>query len=208
MLVTVPRQTIAGPIGLNLEDEVLTSFWNEEMVEHNVCGCDDDAMSIRFGDGSNVTYSFAHNRTGKAMQTAVDDLWSRGLVADRQGFDFIVFNLGNPPFYGEDVGGWENALGPDLEYLKHTEKPIIHIATWQQYSLHKIEKMRRRFPNLLVVSEKRRGVPVGEADELPLISHHMCMPGPVAHHALSMLHLINLLGTISNAGECPPFWQM
>merc|ERR1719461_710355 len=159
------------------------------MIGNNICDCNDNEAYIELADGSKLWYSFQDGHTKeKSMESTVKKL----KIEDVQ-FDFIIFNLGNPPRY--DL----SRLRGDLESLNHSDKPVLYISQGKfQDQVNReatdaiggMEQFRKMFPNVVMVSEKGRIAGVDQ-DAVPLIQDHYCMPGPVAHHALNMFHFVN-----------------
>ena len=125
------------------------------------------------------------------MKGTVEQFRAQGALKEDQDFDMILFNQGN--WGGKQAYTLQNVLESDLRFLNHTEKPLIFISPFQEYNVEAIEELRIQYPNLLVVSEKRRNSKMMAPGILPTITGHLCMPGPVEHHALNALHLINLM---------------
>ena len=179
-------------------------FWREQLVDNNVCGCDDSSLHLELADGSNIFYSFQNLEENKSMRSTVRKLRESGVDAAFESFDVIIFNLGNPPSYGTD---FSTEFPADLEYLNHFGKPVIFIADGHPFktqirAMGKGLKYARKengdllrsvFPNLLLLSERDRIEKHVDEEAVPLIGGHYCMPGVPSHHALSLLHLSNLL---------------
>jgi len=176
--------------GHDPNDTNFKSYWKRELDDHNVCWCDHDVVHFRLSDGSNITYSFQNTQQNKTMRKTVDEMKARGFADNDTDFDVILFNLGNTPSYE-----LESELKEDLQTLGHLKKPVILIEhIWNDIDLVRIDELRRQFPNLLAVSEKRRQSAGGMPQSaVPMIRGHLCQPGTAAHHALSALHLVNLL---------------
>ena len=115
---------------------------------------------------------------------------------DVNDLDVIVMNRGNGKMYD-----WNTSFAADLEYLGHTEKPVIYIEPFKHMGESgrmrpEIEDLRRRFPNLLYISYDLRHFRVMPRSNLPHTTWqfwHLCQPGPPSHHALNVIHLINVL---------------
>ena len=185
-------------------------FWKEQLVDNNVCGCDDSSLHLELADGSNIFYSFQHPEENKSMRATVSELRESGMDAAFEGFDVIIFNLGNHPWYD-----FSTEFPADLEYLNHSDKPVIFIADGHPFktlirAMGKGLKYKQKgngdlrvkrgcrlirnvFPNLLLLSERDRIERHVDGEAVPLIGGHYCMPGVPSHHALSLLHLTNLL---------------
>jgi len=168
--------------------------WQQEMVDNNVCGCNDDAVHIQLADGSNLFYIFSNLQANKSMESAVKQWRDSGVEAAFLDFDVIVFNLGNGPHY--DFG----RLVKDVRNLDHSDRPVIFVGdsmSLQDYEFRLamrpvggLANARRTLPNLLILSEIER---IRKVDSPPMMKGHYCQPGVPAHHALSLLHLTNLL---------------
>jgi len=176
----------------------VTTFWQKEMWDHNVCSCDDWESQIQLADGSNIMYAMQHWNHNKTLRGTMEYLKSMGRAegVDVNDLDVIVMNRGNGKMYD-----WNTSFAADLEYLGHTEKPVIYIEPFRHMGESgrmrpEIEDLRRRFPNLLYISYDLRHFRVMPRSNLPHTTWqfwHLCQPGPPSHHALNVIHLINVL---------------
>merc|ERR1719242_106352 len=117
-MLRIQASSLREDTGMNVSNSSLERWWKQEMTGNNICDCNDNEAYIELADGSQLWYSFqdAHTRE-KSMESAVKKL----KIEDVQ-FDFIIFNLGNPPRY--DL----SRLRRDLESLKHSDKPVLYIS--------------------------------------------------------------------------------
>ena len=199
--------------GLHLKNSFLHDIFRTQFTNLGVCRCYYQHATFELFNNVTLHYITAHDDANKSVFESVKEF-----KIDNIDFDVIVFNTGNPPHYVV-----ADMLLYDLINLRHTEKPFIwHSAWWVnqvranrsdsnrkvreanetiELIMKGLQPLRDKFPNLLYISSRRRRRLMNvdlihalcERDTFPC---HFCNPGLPEHHAINLLHLIDVVTSV------------